>query len=336
MTDNSCRELFSLVLRAGSLSPQSSPPLDLVEALRELASRDSALEACFQSPSLAVDWGSVSLHLPELLIRHSACWLLDIASDAQTQLLSLCHVVVRHRTLEARFAAELQRQKMEAVYQFAYGLSHELNNPLANIATRAGVLARDETQVARRQLLESIIGNAMRGCEMLGDLMLVARPPQLHFELKRLDQLLDKVLGRARLWAAELDIELRFAPRSQLEVAVDAPALTEAVWAIIRNAIEAMPDGGDVAITLTDDGCDNPKVGLPTSVRIEVADSGTGLSPAALAHCFDPYYSGREAGRGLGLGLSKAKRIVDLHGGQLSLSNRPSGGCLARIDLPIS
>lgn len=334
LSDETCRELFPLVLRASALSPQSQPPADYVACLRELAGRDANLVGCLKSHSRPVDWGSIAQQLPELLIQHSAGWLNEIATDDQSQLLSLCHVVNRLRTLEARFATELERQKMEAIYQFAYGLSHELNNPLANIATRAGVLARDEPHKARRQLLESIIGNAMRGCEMLGDLMLVARPPQLRFEATRVDQLLDRLIERARLWAADLNIELLFEPHLQPVLEADASALTEALWTIIRNAMEAMPDGGDISITLSDDPGVDHNHALPTGIVIEVADRGSGLSRGALEHCFDPYYSGREAGRGLGLGLSKAKRIVDLHQGQLTLSNRAGGGCLARILLP--
>ncbi len=334
LSEATCRELFDLVLRASALSPLCQPPADYVACLRELAGRDANLEACLKSHSLPNDWGSIAQHLPELLIKHSAGWLHEIATHDQVQLLSLCHVINRLRTVEARFATELEHQKMEAIYQFAYGLSHELNNPLANIATRAGVLARDEPHKARRQLLESIIGHAMRGCEMLGDLMLVARPPQLHFEATRVDQLLDSLLERARLWATELNIELLFESHSQTLLEVDATALTEALWAIIRNAMEAMPDGGEISITLDNDRCADHKHAQPPGIVIEVADRGSGLSQVALEHCFDPYYSGREAGRGLGLGLSKAKRIVDLHHGQLTLSNRPGGGCLARILLP--
>jgi signal transduction histidine kinase len=86
-----------------------------------------------------------------------------------------------------------------------------------------------------------------------------------------------------------------------------------------------MLDGGTVHVSVSDQHDEK--------VCIEVADQGSGMSQAALEHCFDPYYSGREAGRGLGLGLSKAQRIVALHRGELTLSNRPGGGAVARIVL---
>ncbi len=355
MMDDTCRELFSLVLQISALDPALQPPNKVVASLRELASRDEALATCFQSQH-PVDWDAIAQRLPELLVQLDTLSSSshdspsrdladpisshDSPSREQSQLLSLCHVVIRQRTLEANFATELQRQKMEAIYQFAYGLSHELNNPLANIATRAGVLASNEAHPDHRQLLENIVTNAMRGCEMLGDLMLVARPPKLQFETTRIDQLLDRVVARGQLWATPLNVALRIEQHTQRSIEADASALTEALWAIIRNAIEAMPDGGEVCVALSDTrharNRDTNSQPAPTAVCIEVADQGSGLSAQALEHCFDPYYSGREAGRGLGLGLSKAMRIVVLHGGELNLSNRPGGGCLARIVIPLS
>ena len=114
---------------------------------------------------------------------------------------------LRLRTLEQRFNDELDARKREAIYHFAYGLSHELNNPLASIATRAGVLAQHEQAVDRRQLLETIIDNAMRGSEMLGDLMLIARPRRrCEIQSVELSKWFDQFLERARKWAATRDM----------------------------------------------------------------------------------------------------------------------------------
>ena len=130
--------------------------------------------------------------------------------------------------------------------------------------------------------------------------------------------------------------------QTDCSIDVDPVALGEALWALIRNAIEAMPDGGTVSLQAqfvesarTVNSLDSQVI-VPQRVCIEVADQGTGLSAISLEHAFDPYYSGREAGRGLGLGLSRTQRIVDLHGGILTIANRPGGGCSAKILLPIS
>ncbi len=335
-SEATCQALGGLVLRTSGLLPHAAPPAELVDRLRRLAEADGALADWanvnlvaqrYQAAGPSNDlWQAIAAHLPELLIesahgsgdggRPNAAW---------EQLQALCHLVVRLRTLESRFAGELQRQKHEAIYQFAYGLSHELNNPLANIATRGGVLAQQESHPQRRTLLEAIVANAMRGCEMLGDLMLVARPPKLQFKRACIGELVTAVVEQSRHWASNLNIDVTLAELSTQTLQLDATAMREALWALIRNALEAMPDGGTLAVSVTDlDAC---------RVCIEIADQGSGLSRAALEYCFDPYYSGREAGRGLGLGLSKALRIIELHQGELSLTNRLGGGAVARIVL---
>ena len=340
-SETTCQALCGLVLHSSGLSPPSASPADFVARLRSLAEADAALAGWANVVMLnghghrhvhgaagptGDPWRVIAAQLPELLIgsapssgddgRHSPSW---------EQLQALCHVVIRLQTLESRFATELQRQKREAIYQFAYGLSHELNNPLANIATRGGVLAQQESHPQRKILLEAIVANAMRGCEMLGDLMLVARPPKLQFKSVSIGELVTAVVEQAQCWANGLNIEVALNALSKQSLQLDAAAMREAIWALLRNAFEAMPDGGPVTVSVTD---------LDASrVCIEIADQGSGLSREALAYCFDPYYSGREAGRGLGLGLSKALRIIELHHGELSLTNRPAGGAIARIVL---
>ncbi len=335
-SEATCRALCALVLRSSGLSCSATPPDDIVVSLRSLAETDAALAEwvgvmcdghCQHSSARCADpWRTIAAQFPKWLIesgpvsgddaRHSSAW---------PQLQALCHLVVRLQTLESRFASELHRQKQEAIYQFAYGLSHELNNPLANIATRAGVLAQQASQPQHKILLEAVVANAMRGCEMLGDLMLVARPPKLQYKSTCIDELVTAVVEQARRWASSLDIEITLDVDSKQVLQLDAMAMREAMWALLRNALEAMPDGGTANVSVTD---------LDTSrVCIEIADQGGSLSRAALEYCFDPYYSGREAGRGLGLGLAKTLRIIELHQGELSLTNRPGGGAIARIVL---
>lgn len=232
--------------------------------------------------------------------------------------------------LQSRFAASLETAKREAIYQLAYGLSHELNNPLANIATRARVLVEDESDPHRQQMLVAIADQAMRGCEMIADLMLVARPPMLRFDEFDLGILLHEVVERSRPWAEKRMVSLIYTKgQAVYPVVGDSVSLGEAIWCLVRNSLEAVAAGGSIEVR-----CDAER--SEEFLRIVIEDDGPGLSAEALKHCFDPYYSGREAGRGLGLGLSKAERIVALHRGKLSIGNRPTGGCIASIELAMN
>jgi signal transduction histidine kinase len=93
----------------------------------------------------------------------------------------------------------------------------------------------------------------------------------------------------------------------------------------VLNAIEAVEDGGRVTIGVREAG---------EAVEVEVADDGRGMDAATLLRAFDPFFSGREAGRGIGLGLPKAWRLVELNGGTVAVDSRPGGGTRVALTLP--
>ena len=254
----------------------------LDEALHELAVSDESLAKWLLR--FRRDSSLIQFFLSEPAWRDPSC-------DASERLWQTLNLAARCQTLEKQFDNELANRKLEAIYQFAYGLSHELNNPLANIATRAGVLLQSEPAKDRQQLLETIIDNSMRGSEMLGDLMLIARPPKLQIELVQIAPWYETFAQRASLWSARREIELKTSCTCELnQFNFDPVAISEALWCLVRNAIEASPAASvvELAITETND-----------HLVISVQDNGAGLSEEALQHCCDPYYSGREAGRGL-------------------------------------
>jgi signal transduction histidine kinase len=226
----------------------------------------------------------------------------------------------RLRSLQSRYTADLEHSKREAIYQLAYGLSHELNNPLANITARAGVLLRSIEPPDQRLLLEMIVESASRGSEMLGDLMLMARPPQLQISGVDLREFGRDVHAKGSYWAGHQRVLFELDWRPTQTALLDPSLLNEIIWAILRNAIEASPAGGTVRLVAG---------WLDKMLQIIVEDQGKGLSELALGHCFDPFFSGREAGRGLGMGLAKAKRLAELHGGDVWIQNLAYGGCRA-------
>jgi len=109
-------------------------------------------------------------------------------------------------------------------------------------------------------------------------------------------------------------------------VLVDGAQIGEALRAVVHNALEAVDDGGRVVIEVADAGA--------AGVRVAVVDDGPGMDAAAVRSAFDPFFSGRDAGRGIGLGLPKALRLVELNRGRLAVESRPSAGTRVWIDLP--
>ena len=109
---------------------------------------------------------------------------------------------------QADFERRLEREKLDAMKELAYGASHEINNPLANIAARAQTLLDDEQDPQRRQKLIAIHRQAMRAHEMISDLMLFARPPKLNLTSFSLPELIHKVVGGLSALAEERSVQL--------------------------------------------------------------------------------------------------------------------------------
>jgi signal transduction histidine kinase len=240
--------------------------------------------------------------------------------------------LARLSELETEFAAAVERAKLAAVYQLAYGLSHEFNNPLANISSRAQALLVDEKDPERRRKLAAINAQAFRAHEMIADLMLFAKPPRLEKQACDLRDLLVRAQQEMVATAQELQTDIVILDGAPLgEMHVDRTALLEAVKAVVKNALEALGQGGRVELSLQE----AEHQGAPAQA-IVIADNGPGIAAEVRPFIFDPYFSGREAGRGLGLGLCKCYRIVDEHGGAVTVDSTPGQGSVFTLILPSS
>ena len=212
------------------------------------------------------------------------------------------------------FADDLLKAKLSAMKQLAYGASHEINNPLANIATRAQTMLADEAQPDRRFQLAVIHEQAMRAHDMISDMMLFAHPPALRLEsvdlrmmivslIRECEQNMLPLISSGATVSATIGTNVG---RAQ----IDPTQCKVALASLIQNAAEAIrSDEGEIEICIRNEGSD---------LCFEVSDNGIGIDEKIQRHLFDPFYSGREAGRGLGFGLSKSWRIAELHGGSLT------------------
>jgi signal transduction histidine kinase len=230
----------------------------------------------------------------------------------------------------AEFEQRLEREKLAALVEFAYGAGHEINNPLANIAARAQTLLEDELDPERRRKLVAIRRQAMRAHEMIADLMLFARPPQLEIAPTDLRQIVRQVAEEQQALAGERSVQLACElGDGPIVVVADATQLAVVIAAVVVNAIEAVARDGHVAIVTREWVEGNVR-----SAEVIVRDDGPGISDGVRPHLFDPFFSGREAGRGLGFGLSKCWRIVTDHGGSVVVNNVAGGGAEFTIALP--
>lgn len=232
----------------------------------------------------------------------------------------------RIEKLENEFEEEVEKAKMAAMRQLAYGASHEVNNPLANISTRAQALLRDETDPKRRQRLQTIDAQAFRAHDMISNLMTFARPPRPVFSRFQLLPVVQKVIDSLQSTAQSQQTAIELEVESALYFVADQNQVREMIFALVQNSLEAIRQNGKVRIKAAASSDDQP-------IAIEVIDDGPGISPEVRQHIFDPFFSGREAGRGLGFGLSKVWRFMELHQGKVEIADLNGLTCV-RLQFP--
>jgi len=320
----------------------------LVRWLRDLAAQPAAdpnaalvakaVAACSAAAGEATASGapaeSCGFSAGELIHQVRERWL-SLDADWGKVLPLATRKLARLGELENRFDRTLETEKLESLKAFAYGASHEINNPLANISTRAQTLLREETDPERRRKLAVINSQAFRAHELIADLMLFARPPALSVAPVDLVGLADQVVAElAAEAAAQRTTLVRLPQASPVIVPADRTHLAAALKAMCVNSLEALRLGGRIEVAVQAPGDTGEGSGGAKWAEIVIADTGPGISPEVRRHLFDPYFSGREAGRGIGLGLSKSWRIVTEHGGRIDVESQPERGATFRIRLP--
>ena len=219
--------------------------------------------------------------------------------------------------------------KLEAMAEFAAGAGHEINNPLATIIGRAQLLLKDERDPQRRQMLLSIGAQAYRIRDMIGDAMLFGRPPVP--ELQSMD-LAIAVAAVVRQQADALGTEsctVTVDVATPLVLTADSTQVAIVLTELLRNSRQALQSvgGGEIQLRATSHG---------EFAVIEIEDHGQGFTELERQRAFDPFFSGRQAGRGLGFGLSKCWRIVHQHGGRIAIETVPGGATIVRVTWPLA
>lgn len=246
-----------------------------------------------------------------------------------------------------------QTEKLAAVGSLASGMAHEINNPVgfirSNLATAGNYLERlqsvleaarigDTSRVAQmwdaleigftledfRGLLKESLGGADRVARIVTSLKAFASvdvADQVPVDLNEcVGSVVDIVQGQL---PAELRIEVAAQPLP--DVVCDQSRMNQVLFALVQNARQAIEGKGTIRIsTCVDDA----------EIRIAIADTGCGIDPQVLGRIFDPFYTTRDVGKGMGLGLTVSRDVVSAHHGRIEVESTPGAGSIFTVCLP--
>ena len=241
-------------------------------------------------------------------------------------------VLVRDVTdAHARAESELESSRTDAVRDLAAGVAHEIGNPLNALSLNLQLLAREfrgESDPERRERLQHDIATAQNEVKRLEGIirgfLSALRPARLNLAPGSLVDPLKDTLDaiRAQLEDRRIQTSLDL-PSALPPVLIDRAQMEQVFFNLVKNALEAMKDGGALSITVTADDRD---------VRVLFRDNGSGMDAATLAHIFEPYRTTKE--QGTGLGLMVCRRIVRAHGGEIDVESKPGAGTTFTVRIP--
>jgi signal transduction histidine kinase len=238
--------------------------------------------------------------------------------------------------LEAR-VADLQRtqarlvqsEKLASIGEMAAGVAHGLRNPLASLRASAQLVLRHPDSPAVREQLRTMIDEVDRLDRRITHLLAFSSPAPVHPVRERAGPLVQSLVNSLSQLLAErgvvLDADLADATA---EFVVDPVRLDQALTEVIANSIGAMTAGGRLRVDVREE----PAPSGESEVVIEIADTGPGIPAAVMQSVFDPFFTTRPDGTGLG--LTMARRFVEQNGGRLELVSQPGQGTSARFRFP--
>jgi signal transduction histidine kinase/iron only hydrogenase large subunit-like protein len=223
-----------------------------------------------------------------------------------------------HKSLEEAKEALERSGKLASMGQLAAGIAHEVNNPLGTLLLHANLLLEEcEDQSELKTDLETIVDQANRCKRIISGLLNFARQNRVVRQPTDVSELVDKVIRTAPT-AENIVVNVQDYLADRV-AEIDADQIVQVLTNLFTNAQQAMPNGGTITLSLTDDH---------DTVTIQVSDTGTGIPKEYMARLFDPFFTTKQVGMGTGLGLAVTHGIVKMHRGQITVesNNDPSAG----------
>ena len=232
--------------------------------------------------------------------------------------------ITEFKNLEKRL---YDSQKLAALGQLSAGIAHEVRNPLSSIKMSLQILEKRMNPVGNDLKRFKIAQKEVEHLEeLVNNVLVFAKPVEPKMAPVDLGKIMEQVLALAEKGIADKQIDVKMEAREIPLVNVDAAMITDAFLNIIRNAVEAVEDKGYIHIYARSIGSQ------PPAVLIVVEDNGCGIEEEDMPHLFNPFFTKKKYGTGLG--LSQVSKIVELHQGKIEIISEKDKGTKVCVTLP--
>jgi len=233
------------------------------------------------------------------------------------------------RELKASRDRLIQSEKLAAVGQLAAGIAHEIRNPLTSIKMIVQLLRRRfQEDESGRTSVQAVLDEISRLEIIISGLLDFARPMELDSQPADVTQVMDGVLGFMKADLRHRKIQLvKHIDENVPKVMLDENRIKQVFMNVILNSMQAMPEGGELVIE-----CHHDDAGH--KVQLVFSDTGIGMSQETIAQAFEPFFSNRDGGTGLG--LANVEKIIELHGGSIKLESTEGQGTKVIIKLEVA
>lgn len=231
------------------------------------------------------------------------------------------------KELRAAQSELVRKEQLAAIGELSAVVAHEVRNPLAVITNAVATLRRGDTRQEDRDTLLTILDEeSSRLNHIVGDLLHYAKPLAPEAQSVSIRELVDRATSTLR---TRVDITLEILEEKPIgRIGGDPLLLRQAIDNLVNNAVQAMPSGGTLTISL-----ELGKEPRRPMVHVVISDTGEGMDTVVRKRALDPFFTTRPAGTGLGLAI--VARVVDAHGGQLTIRSAPGAGTEVAMALPV-
>jgi len=261
--------------------------------------------------------------------------VLDDLRDVASVAIRLAQTEASLRAVSEQLQAA---QQLEVVGRLAGGIAHDFNNLLTVVGGNLTIALADAAEASpQREVLDEALGATNRASALARQLLTFSRREPVSPEVIDLGEQIPSLLAEARVASAELGITVDFVrPSTPCRVRIDRTHLILALHALLANAREAMPTGGEVTVSVSHEPISDEatRSGREAAVVLAVRDTGHGMDQATRRRVFEPLFSTKPSGLGLGLGLPTVQAIVMRHAGDVQIDSAPGDGCTVRVILP--